>query len=125
MSRLSAVPQRVLAAVAEFYDDAPAMLAKPHDPRRAGGCGLAVPPGHGRDSERARRSDWLGRSRTVSIPNPTRRLQKQLTSQPQSLNDFPKTLQRATRQNLDRRPRMLNNPKAKRGPGERGTTIKA
>jgi chromosomal replication initiation ATPase DnaA len=35
MSRLSPVPQRVLAAVAEFYDDAPAMLAKPHDPHIA------------------------------------------------------------------------------------------
>jgi hypothetical protein len=43
-------PKRVLAAVAQFYDVAPAMLAKPHG------------------------------------------LQKQLTSQPQSLNDFSKIL---------------------------------
>jgi hypothetical protein len=28
-------PKRVLAAVAQFYDVAPAMLAKPHDPRIA------------------------------------------------------------------------------------------
>jgi hypothetical protein len=35
MSRLSSVPQRVLAAVPEFHDVASAMLANPHDPQIA------------------------------------------------------------------------------------------
>ena len=87
---------------------------------RAGGRGLAVPPGHGRDSERAPRFDWFGLSRTDSVPNPARRLQTQLTSQPQSLNDFPKILQRATTQDVDHRPRTLTNPKAKSRPGRAG-----
>ena len=76
-------------------------------------AGISGPPGSS-----------LGLSRADSVPNLTRRLQARLTSQPELLNDFAEILQRATSEEADRRPKTVNNPKAKRRQGGRDTKNK-
>jgi hypothetical protein len=66
-------------------------------------------------------AEWLGHSRADSIPNLTRRMQTRLTSQPELLNDFAEILRRVTSEEVDRRPRTLNSPKAKHRQGGRET----
>ena len=113
-------PKRVLAAVADFYDVDPALLARRHDPHMARTVAAWLCRRH-TEATLSELAEWLGLSRGDSVPNLTRRLQAQLTSQPELLNDLAEILQRATREKADRRPKTVNNPKAKRRLGGRET----
>ena len=106
-------PIRVLAAVADFYDVDPALLAKRHDPHMARAVAAWLCRRH-TEATLSELAGWLGLSRADSVPNLTRRLQSRLTSQPELLNDFAEILQRGTSEEADRRPKTVNNPKAKR-----------
>jgi mRNA-degrading endonuclease HigB of HigAB toxin-antitoxin module len=58
-------PKRILAAVVDFYEVEPALLAKRHDPHIArAGRSLAVPPPH---------RGHFGRARRVARPFPSRK----------------------------------------------------
>ena len=116
-------PKRVLAAVADFYDVDPAWLATRHDPHMARAVAAWLCRRH-TEATLSELAEWLDLSRADSVPNLTRRLQTRLTSQPELLNDFAKILQRATSEEADRRPKMVNNPKAKRRQGRWDTKNK-
>jgi len=119
----SADPKRILAAVADFYDVAPALLAKRHDSHIARPVAAWLCRRH-TEATLSELAGWLGLSRADSVPNLTRRLQTRLTSQPEMLKDLVEILRRATSEEADRRPRTLNHPKPKRRRGGRETKNK-
>jgi putative transposase len=113
-------PQRILAAVADFYDVDRALLAKRHDPHIARAVAAWLCRRH-TEATLSELAEWLGLSRADSVPNLTRRVQTRLTSEPKLLNDFAEILQRATNGEADRRPGTPNNPKTRRRPAGRKT----
>jgi putative transposase len=116
-------PKRILAAVADFYDVDRALLAKRHDPHIARAVAAWLCRRH-TEATLSELAEWLGLSRADSVPNLTRRVQTQLTSQPELVNDFAEILQRATNGEADRRQGKPNNPKTRRRRGGRKTKDK-
>jgi putative transposase len=116
-------PNRILAAVADFYDVDRASLAKRHDPHIARAVAAWLCRRH-TEATLSELAVWLGLSRADSVPNLTRRLQTRLTLQPEMLNDFAEILRRATSDEADRRRRTPNNSKNKRRQGSRKTKNK-
>jgi hypothetical protein len=104
-------PQRILAAVADFYDIEPALLAKRHDPHMARAVAAWLCRRH-TEATLSELADWLGLSRADSVPNLTRRLQTRLASKPELRNDFSEILKRATSGEPDHRPKTPANPQA-------------
>jgi chromosomal replication initiation ATPase DnaA len=80
-------PKRILAAVVDFYEVEPALLAKRHDPHIARAVAAWLCRRH-TEATLAELAEWLGLSRADSAPNLTRRLEAQLKSQPELLDDF-------------------------------------
>jgi putative transposase len=94
-------PKRILAAVADFYKVEPALLAKRHDPHIARAVAAWLCRRH-TEATLAELAEWLGLSRADSVPNLTRRLEAQLKSQPELLDDFAAILRRVTSVAADR-----------------------
>jgi hypothetical protein len=103
-------PKRILAAVADFYEVEPALLAKRHDPHVARAVAAWLCRRH-TEATLAELAEWLGLSRADSVPNLTRRLEAQLKSQPELLDDFAEILRRATSVAADHG-RIVKTPKA-------------
>ena len=106
-------PKRVLAAVADFYDVEPALLAKRHDPHMARALSAWLCRRH-TEATLLELAEWLGLSRADIVPNLTRRFQARLKSQPELLSDAEEILRRATTTADDRRRTTLEIPGAKR-----------
>ena len=70
-------------------------------------------------------AEWLGLSRADSVPNLTRRLEAQLKSRPELLNDLAEILRRASDVPADHRPMTRKTPKSKRRPGQSKTKNKS
>jgi REP element-mobilizing transposase RayT len=109
-------PKRVLAAVADFYDVEPALLAKRHDPHMARAVAAWLCRRH-TEATLAALAEWLGLSRADSVPNLTRRFQARLKSQPELLDDIEEILCRATTVVADRHSATPkpSNPKPRQG----------
>ena len=75
-------PKRILAAVADYYEVEPALLAKRHDPHMARAVAAWLCRRH-TEATLANLAEWLGLSRADSVPNLTRRLEAQLKSRPE------------------------------------------
>src|SRR5580693_8911416 len=71
-SRVMQSPKRILAAVADYYDVEPALLAKRHDPHMARAVAAWLCRRH-TEATLANLAEWLGLSRADSVPNLTRR----------------------------------------------------
>ena len=105
-------PKRILAAVVDFYDVEPALLAKRHDSHRARAVAAWLCRRH-TEATLGELAEWLGLSRADSVPNLTRRFQAQLKSRPELLNDVEEILRQATVVGADDRRTQPENPKAK------------
>jgi chromosomal replication initiation ATPase DnaA len=116
-------PKRILTAVADYYEVEPALLAKRHDPHMARAVAAWLCRRH-TEATLANLAEWLGLSRADSVPNLTRRLEAQLKSRPELLNDLAEILRRASDVPADRRPMTRKTPKSKRRPGQSKTKTK-
>jgi putative transposase len=115
--------KRILAAVADYYEVEPALLAKRHDPHMARAVAAWLCRRH-TEATLANLAEWLGLSRADSVPNLTRRLEAQLKSRPELLNDLAEILRRASDVPADHRPMTRKTPKSKRRPGQSKTKNK-
>jgi putative transposase len=82
--------------VADYYEVEPALLAKRHDPHMARAVAAWLCRRH-TEATLADLAEWLGLSRADSVPNLTRRLEAQLKSRPELLNDLAEIHRRAGR----------------------------
>jgi putative transposase len=103
-------PKRIFAAVVDYYEVEPALLAKRHDPHIARAVAAWMCRRH-TEATLAELAEWLGLSRADSVPNLTRRVEAQLKSQPELLDDFAEILRRATSVAADHG-RIVKTPKA-------------
>jgi REP element-mobilizing transposase RayT len=88
-------PQRILAAVADYYGLDAAALSRRYDPHLARAVAAWLCRRHTEATLREL-ARWLGLSRADSVPNLTRRLERRLKASPQLAGDLTEILSRVS-----------------------------